>query len=224
MRIGKLLSRGLAGALLLWLALPVAAAHAGGGSGGVVKGDSVDSGHGAARLEVPKDPENVKGISDYEAKLAEGRSAFAKKDVARAVAAFDKAVEAAPDDARGYHLLAQAKLEQGERAAALASVDKGRAKAAPEQVEAKLIFMRAELLEHEASIAGSGKEGPELAEAIKTAWEKAALAWSAYQVFIAAHARVPDHQATAAERKKQIAAREKREAEFAIVRSKRDNK
>lgn len=212
----KLLSRGLAGALVLWLGLPVGVARAGGES-------DADAGKKSA-AEVPRDPENVKGISDYEAKLAEGREAFAQKDVARAVAAFEKAIESTPDEARGYHLLAQAKLEQGERGAALASVDKGRAKSSPEHVEAKLVFMRAELLEHEASIAGSGKEGAELAEALKSGWEKATLAWSAYQVFIAAHARVPDHQESAAERKKQIAAREKREAEFAIVRSKRDNK
>lgn len=178
---------------------------------------------------VLSDPENVKGVSDFEAKLAEGRQAFAKKELARARAAFDEAIVMKPEEARGYHLLAQTQLEKGERDAALATVDKGLAKTAADDVAAKLLALRAELLEHQASVqgasatGGSATETADIAEARKGAWEKASIAYGAYQVFLAAHARVPDHQATAAERKKQIAARKQRETQYAVVKSKREN-
>jgi hypothetical protein len=169
---------------------------------------------------VPKDPENVKGISPYEEIIARGKARAGEKDWAAAAMAFQEAIDLNPDEARGYLLLAQAKRDGD----VMDVVEKGRSKKGSEQTEAKLMFVRAELLERKASVTPTTATGNELASMLKSVWEQSVDAWGSYASYVSSHPRVPDHKATAEARRKAIEERGEREQKFATVRAKRENK
>ncbi len=168
---------------------------------------------------VPKDPDNVKGISPYEEQIAEGKKYAAAQNWGAAAAAFEKAIGINVDDARGYLLLAQAKRD----ADVMAIIETARSKKGTEPVEAKILFVRAELLERKASLTPTAS-GPDLAETLKSVWDTSVEAWNAYSAYVAAHTRAPDYSATATDRKQKIDEREKREQQYAVVKAKKDNK
>ncbi len=175
---------------------------------------------GAKKVNVvPKDPDNIKGISPYEEQLAEGRRLASTQNWAAAAAAFEKAIGMNPDDARGYLLLAQSKRDGD----VMPTVETGRTKKAPEHVEAKLMFVRAELLERKASLTPTTGTG-DLGDMLKTVWDQSVEAWKSYAAFVTTHTRAPDYKATAEARQKAIADREAREQQYAPVRAKKDNK
>lgn len=169
--------------------------------------------------EVPKDPDNVRGISPYEEKIARGKELASQKDWGSSAAAFQEAIQLRPEDPRGYLLLAQAKRD----ADVLEIVERGRTKKGSEVVESKLMFVRAELLERRASLTPTTGSG-DLSEMLKTVWDQSLAAWSAYAAYVQTHSRVPNHSATATARRKAIEEREEREKKYALVRAKRDNK
>jgi hypothetical protein len=169
---------------------------------------------------VPKDPENVRGISPYEEKIARGKVLAGQKEWSSAAVAFQEAIDLKPDDARGYLLLAQAKRD----ADVIEIVEKGRSKKGTEPVEAKLMFVRAELLERKASLTPTTASGADFGERLKTVWDESLQAWGSYSAYVATHTRAPDYRVTADARRKAIADREAREQQYAVVRSKKDNK
>lgn len=169
---------------------------------------------------VPKDPQNVRGISAYEETIARGKELAGRKDWSAAAGVFEDAIAMAPDDARGYLLLAQAKRD----ADVLEIVEKGRTKKGTEPVEAKLMFVRAELLERKASLTPTNAAAADFGEALKTVWDQSVQAWGAYAAYVTTHTRAPDYTATADARRKAIAERGVREQQYSVVRSKRDNK
>lgn len=169
---------------------------------------------------VPKDPNNVKGISPYEELIGRGKTRAAAKDWSAAAAAFQEAIDLNPDEARGYLLLAQARRDSD----VMDVVEKGRSKRGSEATEAQLLLVRAELLERKASATPTTKSGSELAAMLKSVWEQSREAWGFYATYLASHPRVPDNKATAEARRKAIEEREEREKRFAEVRAKRDNK
>ncbi|MBM4358851.1 MAG: hypothetical protein FJ096_12170 [Deltaproteobacteria bacterium] len=209
--------RTVAATLLILATLDVTTAF-----GQEAAGDSRGAADGkpAKSKGVPKDPDNVKGISQYEATLGRGKDRAAEKDWAAAALAFQEAIDLKPEEARGYLLLAQAKRDGD----VLDIVEKGRSKSGSEATEAGLMLYRAELLERKASATALTGTGNELAAQLKAAWEPPRDAWGAYANFVASHPSVSGHKATADARRKAIAEREERESRFAAVRAKRDNK
>ena len=200
--------------IALALVLVTAGAHA---ADPKTKGGAKEK--GKKEKVVPSDPDNIKGISPYELQLAEGKRFAATQNWAASAAAFDKAILINPDDARGYLLLAQAKRDGD----VMPVIEQGRLKKATEPVEAKLMFVRAELIERKASLTPTAGTG-ELADMLKTVWDQSVEAWNAYAAFVTTHTRAPDYKATAEARKKAIADREARETQYAPVRAKKDNK
>jgi len=173
-----------------------------------------------AEKVVPKDPENVRGISPYEEMLAKGKARAKDKDWAGAAAAFEEAVAANPDEARGYLLLAQAKRD----ADVIAIVEKGRTKKGSEATEARLLFVRAELLERKASLTPVNATGADFGDMLKTVWDTSKQAWTTYTAYVSTNPRAPDYRGSAEARRKAIAEREEREQNYSVVRLKRDNK
>ena len=180
------------------------------------------SGAGNAKAEkvVPKDPENLRGISPYEEKVAHGKELAAQKDWAGAAAVFEEVIVMSPEDARGYLLLAQAKRDSD----VLEIVEKGRSKKGTEPVEAKLMFVRAELLERKASLTPTVATTGDFGEMLKTVWDQSVQAWGAYSAYVSTHTRAPDYTRTADARRKAIGERSAREQQYRVVRAKRDNK
>jgi len=187
-----------------------------------VKKASKKGGAEAPKAEkvVPKDPENVLGISPYEEIIAKGKALAKDKDWAAAAAAFEEAVAANPDESRGYLLLAQAKRD----ADVIAIVEKGRTKKGSEATEAKLLFVRGELLERKASLTPVNATGADLGDLLKTVWDTSKQAWTTYSAYLSTNPRVPNYRESADARRKAIAEREEREQKYSVVRSKRDNK
>lgn len=173
-----------------------------------------------AEKVVPKDPDNVRGISPYEEIIARGKARAKEKDWAGAAAAFEEAIAAKPDEARGYLLLAQAKRDSD----VMSIVEQGRSKKGSEATEAKLLFVRAELLERKASLTPVAATGDDLGAQLKTVWETSKQGWSTYTAYVSTNTRAPSYLETAEARRKAIGEREEREQKFAVVRSKRDNK
>jgi tetratricopeptide (TPR) repeat protein len=173
-----------------------------------------------AEKVVPKDPENVRGISPYEEVLARGKARAKEQDWSGAAAAFDEAVAMKPDEARGYLLLAQAKRDGD----VIGIVEKGRTKKGSEATEARLLFVRAELLERKASLTPVLATGTDLGELLKTVWDTSKQAWTTYTAYVSTNPRAPDYRESAEARRKAIAEREDREQKYSVVRAKRDNK
>jgi hypothetical protein len=169
--------------------------------------------------EIRRDPEGKKGISPYMEIIAKGRRAFLDRDPSRATEIFEEAVQKHPDQMLAYLLVAQLKLEKGDLKTAIELANKARDKNGHEEWHAKMLFLRADLLERKANAKPEGKGGADLKSALVTLWEQAREAWSAYVAYLSGHTRLPDYKATAEDRKKRIEARPKREKDYGDVRA-----
>ncbi len=171
--------------------------------------------------KVRTDPKGVTGISPYNETLAKGRKAFVEKRVDEAIASFRSAIQKEPQKMLAYLLLAQAQHHKGKVDAALKTVEDGRKKQGSEANDAKMLFLRADLLERKAAATKEGG-GKSLAAALAGAWEQAKEGWSAYKVFLDAHSRLPDYKASAVKRKEAIDLRAKRAKDYGEVRARID--
>lgn len=162
---------------------------------------------------VRRDPAGQKGISPYGEALAKGRKAFERQDVDGAIAAFQQAIATDAEPMLGYILLAQAQLKKGDRPGAASTTRDARQRAGTEPEQSKLLFLDAEVAERTAEDA---TEGPE--DEPENNWQPAKEAWSGYAAFVAGHTAALDYRPSAEERQKQVAARIKREQDYAIVR------
>ncbi|MBI4705547.1 MAG: tetratricopeptide repeat protein [Deltaproteobacteria bacterium] len=154
----------------------------------------------AAAGEIPKDPKGQKGISPYNEILAQGRRMLQQKDLPGAVTTFQEAARREPQQMLAHVLLAQVLAVKGDLDAALGATEEAQRKVGTEDLQAKLLILRAVLLER------------------KQDWEKAKEAWSAYSVFLTAHPAVAGFRATADERKKRIDEHLKIEKDYEVVK------
>jgi hypothetical protein len=173
----------------------------------------------AAGGAVKRDPNGIKGISPYMEEIAKGRDAFKAKDHSGAIRAFQAAISKDGDRQLGYYMLAQTQLDKGDLDDAVATVEEGSAKKGTEAVQAKMSFLKSELMERKANSKPGEDNAPGSAlEAIGTKWQGVKSAWRAYADFVAAHDGAPNYGASASDRQKKIDERVKRDNDFAAVR------
>ena len=67
--------------------------------------------------------------------------------------------------------------------------------------------------------ADSSNSSNSLRDALVTSWEAARDAWTAYAVYLRVNTTLPDHKATAEDRRAKIAARQERQKVYGQVRS-----
>lgn len=153
----------------------------------------------AARAEVRKDPQGVKGISPYWEAIKEGDGAYVARDFPAAVAAFKRAVSLMPQKALAHYRLGQALLASGATDEAEQAYQAALRFAEDPTMKAKALFVLADLRERQRDLAG------------------AAEGWTAY----AGPAQAPDangYPASATARKEAIARWQRTEADYAKVK------
>ena len=168
--------------------------------------------------EVRRDPAGTKGISPYMEDIAKGRDAFQKQDPAAAIAAFDAAIAKDPDRLLGYLLKAQVQLTKDDLDGAIATAATGRTKKGTENEQSKLLFLSAELDERKANSKPGVENEVSALERLKLKWDAVKEAWDRYVTYLEEHPGAPDYKASAEERKAQIDARVKRDADYAHVK------
>ncbi len=169
--------------------------------------------------KIRRDPKGQTGISPYNEELAKGREAFTGKDLDGAVAAFQRAINLEPGKMLAYVLMAQAQQAKSNLEAALQATKDGGTKQGTEGVQAKMLFGRSDLLEQQANTAPGADNAPGSSlDALAQKWATVKEAWTAYGAFLTGHPKVPNYQATAGERQKQVDARVKREKDYGAVR------
>lgn len=176
-----------------------------------------------ADTAIKRDPKGVKGISPVREDLAKGRQAFADGDHDGAIDAFDAAI--AKDSARmmGYLLKAQTQLAKGDLEGARKTAELAKDKRGNEEETAKLLFFTADLDERHATAPAADEKQSKLSEALASTWDKVKERWTTYSAYLSSHTRLPDYQATATERKKQVDDRVKREKDYGAVAARREN-
>lgn len=150
--------------------------------------------------EVRRDPNGVKGISPYMEAVARGQASFVARDFSGAVTAFQDAIKTDPQQMLGFYLLGEAQLEAGKPEEAEAAWTSGLSKKGPEDLNARLLFLMADLRERQ-----------------KT-WQAAKDAWAAYSAFLTSHPQAKGYPATAEERIKRLDQRMKDEKDYAAVK------
>lgn len=154
----------------------------------------------AGPREIPKDPENKRGISPYMEAIARGQANFVARDLAGAVAAFQDAIKLDTDRMLGFFRLGEAQLEAGKPEEAEIAWTTALGKKGSEDMNAKLLFVIADLRERQKK------------------WKEAKDAWGAYTSFLQGHATVAGFPAVAIERQKVIDQRVKDEVEYGKVK------
>ncbi len=163
--------------------------------------------------KIRRDPQGQKGISPYAEQLAKGRRAFANNDFAGAIAAFRQAVARDAKAPLGYVLLAQAQMADEQWGAAGETLESAERAQGAEAERAKLLQVGGVHAERMA-----GDAAPDTTPKARQAlWSKAEETWAAYEVFAVAHPQAAPHKDAASERKEQVRARLKRDADYAIV-------
>lgn len=149
---------------------------------------------------IRRDPEGRSGISPYNESVAKGQSAFAARDFAGAVTAFQDAIKLDPTVMLGFYLLGEAQLEAGKPDEAEAAWTSGLSKKGSEDLNARLLFILADLKERQKN------------------WQASKEAWAAYSAYLVGHATVKGYLATSEERIKRIDQRIKDEKDYGAVK------
>jgi predicted Zn-dependent protease len=147
-----------------------------------------------------KDPEGKTGISPYMEAVAKGERAFVAKDMEGARAAFQEAVQLDPTKTLGFFRLAESELAAGKLDDAASTLTTAQAKKGSPDLQAKVLFLAAEVLERQKK------------------WAEAKDAWGKYAQFLGENAKAVGYAATATERQKQIDRRVKDEADYGAVK------
>jgi hypothetical protein len=147
-----------------------------------------------------RDPANMKGISPYMEAVARGQNSYVARDFTGAVTAFQDAIKLDPQQMLGFYLLGEAQLEAGKPEEAEAAWTTGLSKKGADDLNAKLLFIVADLRERQKS------------------WQAAKDAWAAYSAFCSSHPQAKGYPATAEERTKRIDQRMKDEKDYAAVK------
>ena len=155
---------------------------------------------GANGKPIRRDPEGRSGISPYNEAVAKGQNAFIARDWSGAVTSFQDAIKIEPTAMIGFYLLGEAQLEAGKPDEAEAAWTSGLSKKGSEDLNARLLFVLADLKERQKS------------------WVAAKDAWAAYSSFLVGHTAVKGYLATSEERIKRIEQRIKDEKDYAAVK------
>lgn len=147
-----------------------------------------------------RDPEGKTGISPYMESVVKGQNAFVARDFPGAVTAFQDAIKSDPQAMLGFYLLGEAQLEAGKPEEADAAWTAGLSKKGTEDLNAKLLFLIADLRERQKN------------------WQAAKDAWAAYAAFLTGHPQAKGFAATAEERQKRLDQRMKDEKDYAAVK------
>ena len=147
-----------------------------------------------------RDPEGKTGISPYMEAVARGQNSFVARDFAGAVTAFQDAIKGDPQQMLGFYLLGEAQLEAGKPEEAEAAWTTGLSKKGPDDLNARLLFIMADLRERQKN------------------WQAAKDAWAAYSAFLTSHPQAKGYAATAEERTKRLDQRMKDEKDYAAVK------
>lgn len=154
----------------------------------------------AAAAKVRRDPEGKTGISPYMEHVVRGQNAFIARDFPGAVTAFQDAIKSDPQNMLGFYLFGEAQLEAGKPEEADAAWTAGLSKKGTDDLNAKLLFVLADLRERQKN------------------WQAAKDAWTAYSAFLKGHEGVKGFAATAEDRVKRIDQRLKDEKDYAAVK------
>ncbi|MFO0758932.1 MAG: hypothetical protein U0359_20735 [Byssovorax sp.] len=175
--------------------------------GDAVKGDAAKGDVKAAAAPAPgkkdakKDPEGRRGISPYMELLAKGEASFLARDFQGAVTSFQDAVKLEPDKMLGFYRLGEAMLKEGKMADAEETWQTALGKKGTEDLNARLLFVLADLKERNKK------------------WQGAKDGWAAYAAFLQNHPKVLGYPAVAIERQKVIDKRVKDEADYGEVKT-----
>jgi hypothetical protein len=161
----------------------------------------------AAKADAPKadkgprkDPNGVTGISPYMEQIAKGEAAFVARDFAGAAAAFQEAIKIDGQATLGFYRLGEAQLAAGKPEEADAVWQSALGKKGTEALNAKVLFVIADLRERQKKL------------------QAAKDAWAAYAAFLQGNSKAGGYPATSTERQKQIDRRVKDEKDYAVVK------
>jgi tetratricopeptide (TPR) repeat protein len=141
----------------------------------------------AAKGEVRRDPQGVKGISPFWEALKKGDDLFVARDFDGAITAYRDAISKAPQNAMGHYRMGEAQLAKGEIQEAEASwVSALRFVGKDLNLKAKILFVLADLRERQRSYDDSKDR------------------WTAYEQFAKQNAGAKTYPASATDRKKRI--------------------
>ena len=154
-----------------------------------------------AASSVRKDPGGKTGISPYMELIAKGEAAFVARDFSGAVAAFQEAIKLDGSKMLGFYRMGEAQLAATKLEEVLATWQGGLGKKGPEELNAKLLFVIADLYERQ----GNGQAAKD--------------AWAAYAAFLQSNAaKANGYAGTPVERQKQVERRMKDEKDYAAVK------
>lgn len=149
---------------------------------------------------IRKDPNGVTGISPYMEQMAKAEAAFVARDFPGAITGFQDAIKLESDKMLGFYRLGEAQLANGKPDEADATWQTALGKKGTEDLQAKVLFVVADLRERQ------GK------------WQAAKDAWAAYATYLTGHPKALGYPASGAERQKTIDRRVKDETDYAKVK------
>jgi hypothetical protein len=149
---------------------------------------------------VRRDPEGKTGISPYMELIAKGEAAFVARDFAGAIASFQEAIKLDGTKMLGFYRMGEAQLASAKLEEVLATWQSGLGKKGTEDLNAKLLFVIADLYERQGNL------------------QAAKDAWAAYAAFLQNNAKASGYAGTPVERQKQADRRMKDEKDYAVVK------
>ena len=155
----------------------------------------------AAKGEVRRDPQGIKGISPFWESLKKGDDLYVARDFEGAIAAYREAIAKDAQNALGHYRMGEAQLAKGDLQEAEASwVSALRFVGNDGALKAKILFVLADLRERQKS------------------YDDAKERWGAYEQFAQQNAAVKTYPASAADRKKRIDTWKKMLEDYAAVK------
>lgn len=155
----------------------------------------------AEEKQVPKDPQNQKGISPYWEALKKGDAAYSARDFPAAIAAYKEAVQLEPQNPLGHYRMGQAHLANSEmREAENAYVAALRFSEKQPALRAKVLFVIADLRERQADLSGATER------------------WDAYAKHVQASPEAKGYPASAEARKAAVQRWQETQTQYAAVK------
>ncbi len=153
-----------------------------------------------AKGGVRRDPTGKAGITPYLEAIVRGDRAYGTADYSGASESYGEAIRLDPEAMLAYYRLGLVHLAQGKYDEVEQILQKAAKKKGPEELEAKVLFVLAELRERTAK------------------WPLAKDAWSSYSGFVEGHPKSKGYADSAIERQKQIDRRVKYEKDYGAVK------
>jgi tetratricopeptide (TPR) repeat protein len=162
------------------------------------------SGSGASKKKGSDDSTTADsdGKGGFAAAITDGTAKYAARDFAGAVAAFQKAIEAAPKDPLGHYFLGEAQLAAGNLTEAEAAWNRASLAATEKQspLRAKILFVLADLKERQKK------------------WDDAKAAWQVYLDWVAKYPESKGFTGSGTSRQTAIDTSQKQDKAYEVVR------